>query len=173
MANNSHDDHSWVSDYVHASNGWRNSGSAAGTIGKQVRDNRIATEKFVAQQRRAKSGATTASPAGSQVHPGSLTARAPYWLVTIVSLIGILISLAAAGVGAWFSFFEMPEIVALELWKRIPAALGLGLVFGGLTYGLLGWLVVFVIDVLLPLLFRLALFCIMMGGLFLAANTFL
>lgn len=173
MVNIPKDDHSWVGDYVHAVNGWRDSGSAAGTVGKQVRDQRIADEKFRAQMARGKQGAKRAPVTQTRGQPGGAASRAPYWLVSIVSLVGILISLAAAAAGAWIGFHEMPEIAALDLWKRIPAALGMGLGIGGLTYALLGWLAVFVIDVLLPLLFRLAVFCVMMGGLYLAANTFL
>lgn len=167
------EDHSWMSDYVHASNGWRDSGSAAGVIGRQVRENRIATQKFVNQPTKGKQATrqTHVQPTARPV--GGTVAHSGGWLETLTVGLGVLVGLAAAMAAAWFSFNEMPEIVALDLWKRIPAALGMGLVAGGLAFGLLVWLFEFVIDVLLPLLFRLAIFAAMMGGLYLAAQNLL
>lgn len=170
------DDHSWFGDFIHAKNGWYDSGSSASMMGKQIRESQQASENLTQNHSTINSNVNSFRPRtsfnGCSDPPPRVKDHSPYWLASVIAMIGVVVALVATAYGAWHSFHTMPEIVALELWMRIPAAIGMGFLIGGVTYSLLTWFLGFVFEVLLPLIFRLVMFVAITGVIIVAVGAF-
>lgn len=169
-------DHSWYGDFVHAEKGWYQAPTTAGMMGAHVREIKKQNQagpkaQPLVQQNKTKFAQPEQQSGGNTMGVGGAV-RPPHWLESIAFGIGIVLTIAVSAVGTWYGFFRVHDIAAMELWKRIPAALFFGGFAGCLTWGFLCWIVGFVVDVLLPLLIRVAIVAMAIGALYLGANIF-
>lgn len=172
------DDHSWVGDYVNSNLGYRHSNTAAGAAGRQVRQNRQASEKWVRDHQRKvakhnKDKASSLVSTSSQNSPSSGTAALSYQVTSLIDAISVIAALVILPVAIWITYVDFPEIAHLEPWKRAPAAAGIGFLTTGLVYGAIRWTLSFTITVLLPLLIRLAMFAAVVAAIVFGAQMLL